>query len=89
MIQDTKRFNVKHVKASTWIPEDEMQQIHRLKGDISTSLWIKRAIRNALLEEGRQAANQDDPINQPAVVPNAVTFVTPQGPTKSKEVDVK
>jgi hypothetical protein len=82
MIQDTKRFNAKHVKASTWIPEDEMQQIHKVKGDISTSLWIKRAIRNALLE-GRRATNSEDP-NQPASNSVTTTTTTP----RDQEVEV-
>jgi hypothetical protein len=61
MIQDSKHPRVRHVKASTWIPENEMQMIERLRGDISTSLWIKRAIRKALLEGERFPANSPQP----------------------------
>ena len=79
MIQDTKRYNMKHVKASTWIPEDEMEQINRLKGDISTSLWIKRAIRKALSEG-------EDSTHTPRAANSYSNATTPQG-RNPKEVE--
>jgi hypothetical protein len=38
-------------RAFTWIPESELELINKLKGDISLSLFIKRAIRKVLKEE--------------------------------------
>jgi hypothetical protein len=71
---------VKHVKAFTWIPKEEYDQIERIKGDISVSLWIKRAIRNALSVEGERLPAKTP---QPAA-PNT-TLSTPQA--SSKEVE--
>lgn len=48
----------KHVKASTWIPKEEYDVIEKIKGDISVSLWIKRAIRKAPSAEGEKGTNQ-------------------------------
>jgi hypothetical protein len=78
---------VKHVKASTWIPKEEYDEIERIKGDISVSLWIKRAIRKALLaEEGRQATNQEDPHHHQTAYSNTIT--TPNNhQVTSKEVE--
>ena len=64
MIREEEERKVRHVKASTWILENELETINRLKGDISVSLFIKRAIRKAIAEEnimpsGSQATNQD------------------------------
>ncbi|MDQ4066582.1 MAG: hypothetical protein M3114_03230 [Thermoproteota archaeon] len=35
-------------KVCTWIPLTEYEAIDKSKGDISASLWIRRAIQNAL-----------------------------------------
>lgn len=51
---------MKHVKASTWIPEEEYEAINRLKGDISTSLWIKRAIREAIAKGEREGGKTQE-----------------------------
>ncbi len=57
-------------KVSTWLPLNEAEQINRVKGDSSTSLFVRRAIRKAVQEattattnnenvlSGRQATNQ-------------------------------
>ncbi|MDQ3903228.1 MAG: hypothetical protein M3247_06280 [Thermoproteota archaeon] len=41
-------------KASVWLKADEMNEIDRSKGDISRSLFIRRAIRRALEDEKNQ-----------------------------------
>ena len=84
-----KRLNVWMTKLNAWIPEPELEAVQEVKGDISTSLFVRRAIkravneaRNALLAEGR-GPNQ----SPPQAVPNATT--TPQGSSLDpKEVEV-
>jgi hypothetical protein len=46
-----KRTNVTMAKVCTWIPLTEYQAINKAKGDISASLFIRRAIKKALLAE--------------------------------------
>jgi hypothetical protein len=36
------------VKLCTWLPMTELEEINKVKGDISTSLFIRRAIRKAI-----------------------------------------
>jgi len=52
---------VRNVKASTWIPETELEQINKLRGDVSISLFIKRAIRNAIKEEEEEEEENQEP----------------------------
>jgi hypothetical protein len=35
------------IKVSTWLPVLQLEEINRVKGDISTSLFIRRAIQKA------------------------------------------
>jgi hypothetical protein len=74
----SQRTNLRMRPVNSWVSEHELEQIKKVKGDVSISLWIRRQIRKALLE-GR-ATNQDP---QPAtVVPNA----NPQD-TTPKEIE--
>jgi hypothetical protein len=38
-------------KISVWLPTSELNKIDDLKGDISRSLFVRRAIRKAISEE--------------------------------------
>jgi hypothetical protein len=66
---------------NTWLSEEELEQIKKVKGDVSVSLWIRRQVRNAL-SEGDNRLPADSP--KAASVPNATT--TPQG-INSEEVE--
>jgi hypothetical protein len=55
----------------SWVTEEELEQIKRVKGDISISLWVRRQIKKGLLEGSR--VTNSDPHQQQAVVPNAYT----------------
>jgi hypothetical protein len=44
------------IKVSTWMPVEQLEEIKKVKGDISTGLWIRRAIQNSLSEG--EATNQ-------------------------------
>lgn len=68
----------KHVKASTWIPKKEYDEIERIKGDISVSLWIKRAIKEKL------ALGRTTNLTPEAAVVEATTTTNQQ----RKEVEV-
>lgn len=69
-------------KVSVWLPAAEYEVINSVKGDISTSLWIRRQIRNALSKgEGTNQAPKA------ATVPNAYT-TTPNLPVTNQEVRV-
>jgi hypothetical protein len=79
----TEPLGVQRIKACTWLPVTELEQINRLRGDISISLWIRRAIQNALSEG--EGTNQTP--KAAVVVPN--TTPTPQGSSLDpKEVEV-
>lgn len=78
-------------KLNAWIPESELEAVQEVKGDISTSLFVRRAIKKAVNEakitllEGSQVTNSDP--NQPAS--NATTTpTTPQGTNSHEEVEV-
>lgn len=79
----TSQQTITHVKASTWIPRKEYEQIERMKGDISVSLWIRRAIRKEL-SEGRRATNLQTP---EAAVEAVTATTTPQKEATPKEVE--
>jgi hypothetical protein len=36
------------IKVSTWLPVTELEEINKVKGDISVSLFIRRAIQKAI-----------------------------------------
>jgi hypothetical protein len=55
-------------KVCTWIPLTEYEAINKSKGDISASLWIRRAIQNAL--SGEQVTNQPRTANAYTTTPN-------------------
>jgi hypothetical protein len=65
-----KRENVWMRKLNTWIPESELEAIRRVKGDISVSLFVRRAIKKVLSAEGEQGTNQTP---KAAFVPNVHT----------------
>ena len=62
-------------KTSIWLRMDEFEAINRLKGDISTSLWIRRAIRSALSSGKGLPTDSPEAASTTAVVEE--TVVTP------------
>jgi hypothetical protein len=71
------------------MPVEQLEEIKKVKGDISTGLWIRRAVQKTL-SEGRAATNRDPP-----AAPTAVVVVTPpttthplEEETRKKEVEV-
>ncbi|MDQ3966801.1 MAG: hypothetical protein M3275_00215 [Thermoproteota archaeon] len=75
-------------KLNAWIPEPELEAVQEIKGDISTSLFVRRALKKAV-NEARKALSEGDrlPAKTPraAIVPNANT-TTPQADSKEVEV---
>jgi hypothetical protein len=83
-----KRENVWMRKLNAWIPEPELEAVQEVKGDISTSLFVRRAIKKAVNEARMLSAREGERLPakspQPAVVvPNATTTTTT--PTSNRE----
>jgi metal-responsive CopG/Arc/MetJ family transcriptional regulator len=78
-------------KISVWLPTSELNKIDDLKGDISRSLFVRRAIRKAISEEyavpsGLKATNQTP---RAATAPEAVEATTATTTTKEEEAAVQ
>jgi hypothetical protein len=70
----------------SWISEEELEQIKKVKGDVSISLWVRRQIRKALSSEGGLPATSPETAN---VVPNVhADVVKTTTTTPGKEVEV-
>jgi hypothetical protein len=87
----SQRTNLWMRKVNTWVSEEELEAINKVKGDVSVSLWIRRAIRNALsAEEGRGATNSNRPsqaASYATVRTTTTTTTTPhQASNSEKEV---
>jgi len=82
-------------KICTWLPASELEAINRLRGDISASLFVRRAIQKAIndiatpLNGGGGLPNHNPPasaaISSPAVEVNTTT--THPGSAKPKEAE--
>ncbi|HYZ59007.1 MAG TPA: hypothetical protein VE544_05045 [Nitrososphaeraceae archaeon] len=48
MVRIAKPSQTLMTKVCTWLPVTDYEAIIKIKGDISASLWIRRAIKNAL-----------------------------------------
>jgi hypothetical protein len=79
------------IKVSTWMPVEQLEEIKKVKGDISTGLWIRRAIQNSLSKGDGLPAHNPQRTATPVVV-EAVTPTTPhpslKEATQKKEVEV-
>jgi hypothetical protein len=53
----------RRVKACTWLPVTELDTINAKRGDISVSLFIRRAIRKALAEVENNNISQNNEIS--------------------------
>jgi hypothetical protein len=87
-----KRENVWMMKLNAWIPEPELEAVRRIKGDISTSLFVRRALKKAVIEAKQNTLSEGDGTNQTpkaaaVVFPNTTT-TTPTQVTNSEEVEV-
>ena len=75
----TEPQGMQRVEACNWLPVTELEEINKLRGDISVSLWIRRAIRKAIGEENEEEEGQKgeggfqvtSPTSPPAPTPEA------------------
>ena len=51
MTQEKHHKEERYVKASTYISEADFQTIDELRGDITVSLWLRRAAKKAIAEQ--------------------------------------
>jgi hypothetical protein len=82
-------------KISVWLPTSELNKIDDLKGDISRSLFVRRAIRKAISEEENVVPSgkglpTDSPDAAPAVEEAVATqtTTTPHKGSNQEEVEV-
>jgi metal-responsive CopG/Arc/MetJ family transcriptional regulator len=79
-------------KISVWLPTSELNKIDDLKGDISRSLFVRRAIRKAISEENVVLSGKGLPTDSSeaasAVEVFATQTTTPHKGSNQEEVEL-
>jgi hypothetical protein len=88
-----KNIDQMMTKASVWLQTKELERLDNLRGDISRSLFIRRAIRKVLLSTSTTSEHENENVppgkRLPAQSPQAATAVEDVAttPTTTKEVE--
>jgi hypothetical protein len=81
------------MKLNAWIPEPELEAVRQVKGDISTSLFVRRALKKAVIEavkEQQQESKEDGGVKGPHGHSNTNTYSNAFTPGHhSQEIEVR